>query len=138
MWQNNFKILKWWKWKTDSESIYLAVFVLWVWINMKELKLSALSALSLLPYKITDDWATYIKTKLECRLPSNNKFLIYNGKYENVVFIIQNPRNRNKCFQKQLSNPKNKKKYYEILTIYECVEKSSMIIGCNICMIFWN
>ena len=30
------------------------------------------------------------------------------------------------------------KKYYEILTIYECVEKSSMIIGCNICMIFWN
>ena len=24
------------------------------------------------------------------------------------------------------------KKYYEILTLYECVEKLSMIIGCNI------
>ena len=34
------------------------------------------------------------------------------GKYENVVFIIKNPRNM-----------KNSK-YYEILTIYECVEKS--------------
>ncbi len=90
MWQNKFKILKWWKLKTDSESIYLAVFVLWAWINMKELKLSALSALSLLPYKITDNWATYINTKLECRLPSNNKFLIYKLNYNQWSFKDQN------------------------------------------------
>ena len=54
------------------------------------------------------------------------------GKYENVVFIIKNPRNRKKCFQKLISEHK---KYYKISTIYECVEKLSMIIGCNIWMI---
>ena len=27
---------------------------------------------------------------------------------------------------------KTNKKYYEISTLYECVEKLSMIIGCNI------
>ena len=44
------------------------------------------------------------------------------GKYENVVFIIKNPRNRNKCFK---SNPQimENTKYYEISTIYECIEK---------------
>ena len=40
------------------------------------------------------------------------------GKYENVVFIIKNPRNSNKCFQKYNYRVIKIKKYYEISTIY--------------------
>ena len=44
-------------------------------------------------------------------------------KNENVVFIIKNPRNRNKFF-KSNSQIMKIKKYYEISTINECVEKN--------------
>ena len=42
-------------------------------------------------------------------------------KYENVVFIIKNPRNR--MFSKVTLVSWKIKKYYEISTIYKCVEK---------------
>ena len=46
------------------------------------------------------------------------------GKYENVVFIIINPRTRNKSKYQIIKN----RKYYEISTKYKCVEKLTMNI----------
>ena len=45
------------------------------------------------------------------------------GKYENVVLILKNRRNRNKCFQKKGSDHEKLKKNYEISTLYISVEK---------------
>ena len=46
-------------------------------------------------------------------------------KYENVVFIIKNPQNRNKCFQEYLSDHKkfNFLLKNQLSILYECVIK---------------
>ena len=55
----------------------------------------------------------------------DNEFLYFPGIFENPAPGVKTSCQRNINFKKYL-------KYYKISTIYECVEKLSMIIGCNI------